>query len=288
MEFFNREYLLQIGDYETGDGLSINDLQVTFKIKKSVDNKKKVDRCSVVVYNLSDESLSFLETEYPVAILSCGYTDNLVRLFHGEVTDVETTKKGTDRITRIDISPAFTEITYTILSELVPEGGVIQDAIEAVRRTTTLAKGVYKGSGLSAKVIYGYPLTGTPKQMLDQICDSYNLQWKIEGQALYINDSDSVEVSSKELAPVISVETGLIDRPYFYTGSGKKAKKDKEKKVGVKFTALLNPNILPGSIIRVDYLDSSDYYRVEEVEFSGDYRGSNWSMVCTCSIRPEV
>ena len=70
MRFFNRRYLLEIGDSATGDGLSINDLQVQFKIKKSINNKDKVDKCSLKVYNLSDESLTYLETDYPIAILS--------------------------------------------------------------------------------------------------------------------------------------------------------------------------------------------------------------------------
>jgi len=287
MKFFDRKYLLQVGDYETGDGLSIEDLQITFKVRKSVDNKKKIDKCSISVYNLSDKSLSFLETEYTVAILSCGYADNVVRLFYGEITDVETQKNGTDRITKIDISPSFTELTHTIISELVPEGGTIQDAVEAIRKTTKLSKGVYKGDNLKTKVVYGYPLIGTPRQMLNQISEVYGLQWKIDGQALFINDSDSIEVANKELAPVISITTGLIDRPYYYTGSGKKSKKDKTKKTGVKFTALLNPNVLPGSLVRVDFKGDSDYYRVEEVEFTGDYRGNNWYMICTCSIRLE-
>lgn len=95
MQFFDRKYLLQIGDALTGDGLNINDLQITFKVKKSVNNKNRIDRCSITVYNLSNESLSFLETEYPVAIFSCGYgsQDNVIRLFYGEVTEVETRKR---------------------------------------------------------------------------------------------------------------------------------------------------------------------------------------------------
>lgn len=287
MKFFDRKYLLQIGDYETGDGLSIEDLQVTFNVRKSVDNKKKIDKCTISVYNLSDKSLSFLETEYAVAVLSCGYADNVVRLFYGEITDVETQKKGANRVTRMDITPSFTELTHTIISELVPEGGTIQDAVEAIRKTTTLSKGVYKGENLKTKVVYGYPLTGTPRQMLNQIAEVYDLQWKVDGGALFINDSNSIESSNKDIAPVISTTTGLIDRPYYFTGSSKKGKKDKTKKTGVKFTALLNPNVLPGSLIRVDFDGDTDYYRVEEIEFVGDFRGNSWYMTCTCSTRSE-
>ena len=39
----NRQYELIIGDYQNGDGLLINNLQVTFDISKSSDNKNKTN-----------------------------------------------------------------------------------------------------------------------------------------------------------------------------------------------------------------------------------------------------
>lgn len=289
MRFFDRKYLLQIGDAETGDGLTIKDLQMVFKVRKSVNNKEKIDRASISIYNLSEESLAFLETDYPVAVFSCGYESdsNLVRLFYGEVTEVETTKRGTDRITKIDIHPYFSDLTFKIMSEVVPDNGTVQDVIEVIRRQTELSKGVYKGFNLDTRIVYGYPLSGTPKEMLDRVCADYELQWKIEGQALYINDYDSVESEAKVTAPVISPSTGLIDRPYYFTGSDQKSKSDETKKDGVKFTSLINPNVLPGTIVRVDFEEKSEYYRVEEIEFGGDFRGANWYMDCVCSKRPE-
>jgi len=285
MEFFDREYSLEIGDSATGDGISINNLQVQFQIKKSVNNKDKVDKCSLKVYNLSDESLTFLQTDYPVAIFSCGYAGSLVRLFYGEVIDAATVKNGTDRITTIDLSPSFSELTHKIISELVPEGGNIEDALEAVRKTTSIAKGVYKGKNLESEVIYGYPLTGTPRQMFNQIANAYNLQWKVESNTLYINDSNTVESTDTQSAPIISPTSGLIDRPYPMTGSDTDSSEDVNKKLGVKFVALLNPTVTPGSLVRVDYKDESEFYRVEEIEFKGDYRGRDWIMTCVCSKR---
>jgi|SRR5690554_1492887 len=287
MQFFDRKYSLQIGDYQTGDGLLINDLQIQFRVRKSVNNKRKVDKCSISIYNLSDESIAYLETEYPVAILSCGYGSEIVRLFYGEVTEVETRKQGTDRVTTIDVTPSFSELTFQVMSELVPENGTVEDVIEIIRKQTSLSKGVYKGANLKTKIIYGYPLSGTPKEMLDLVAEEYRLQWKIEGDALYINDSDSVEIEAKELAPVIKESSGLLERPYFYTGSSRKSSKDDEKKDGVKFRALINPNIVPGSIVKLEYKNTADFYRVEEVEFQGSYREQPWYMECLCSKRPE-
>lgn len=289
MRFFDRKYLLQIGDPESGNALSINDLQITFKVRKSVNNKEKVDKCSISIYNLSEESLTLLEESYTTAVFSCGYEsqDNVVRLFFGEITEVDTKKSGTDRVTSLNITPSFSELTFQIMSALIPENGTVEDVIEVIRKETSLVKGTYKGSALTRPIIYGYPLSGTPKEMMDRVCDEYNLQWRIEGEALYINDALSVESEIKETAPVISPTTGLIDKPYPFTGSDRKSKNDDTKKSGIRFKALINPKVVPGTIVRVDYSGESNFYRVEEVDFAGDFRGDNWYMDCICSKRPE-
>lgn len=290
MEFFDRKYLLQIGDSESGDGISINNLQITFQVRKSINNKNKIDKASISIYNLSESSLAFLETEYAIAVFSCGYEkqDDVVRLFYGEITEIETKKKGVDRVTKIEITPSYSELTFKVMSELVPENGTVEDVFEVIRKQTSLGKGVYKGAGLARRIIYGYPLSGTPKEMLDRVCSIYNLQWKIEGESLYINDYSTVESDSQDLAPVISPSTGLLEKPYYFKDSDKKSTKDKKKTTGVKFTALINPNIIPGTLVRLDYEDESDYYKIEEVDYTGDFRGNNWYMICVGSRRPEA
>jgi hypothetical protein len=288
MKFFNRGYLLQIGDTDSGKGLAINELQVTFSVKKSVNNKEKQDTCKVSITNLSEESLTHTETAFSVASLFCGYGDELVRLFYGQVSKSSTEKKGTDRVTTLEITPYITELKHRIISSLVPENGTVRDVIESIRKDTSIAKGVYRGANLDNIIVYGYPISGTPHSMLDQICNDYRLQWKIEGEALYINDIDSSENPATKTAPVLNKETGLINKPYFFSGSEAKSSKDDTKKRGAKFTALLNPTVRPGGIVRVDYDQESVYLRIEEVEYQGDFRNTNWYMHCTCSIRQEV
>jgi hypothetical protein len=290
MDLFDRKYLLQIGDADTGDGLSITDLQLTFSARKSVNNKDKIDRCSITVYNLSDISLTYLETEYATAVFSCGYEsqDNVVRLFQGQITGVETRKQGADRVTKFEVTPAYSDLTFKVMSELVPENGVVEDVIEVIRKQTALARGAYRGAGLSRRIIYGYPLSGTPREMLNKVCSIYKLQWRIDGETLFINDFSTVESEFIDTAPVISPTTGLIEKPYPFKGADNKSNKDAERTSGIKFTSLINANVVPGTLVRVDYAETSEYLRVEEVDFSGDFRGKNWYMICTCSRRQKT
>ena len=52
-----REYQLIVGDWKNGDGLLIENLQVTFDISKSSNNKDRTNSAAIEIYNLSDESL---------------------------------------------------------------------------------------------------------------------------------------------------------------------------------------------------------------------------------------
>ena len=285
MKFFDRKYLLQIGDTALGKGLAIDELQVAFSIKKTINNKDTPDTCSITITNLSEESIVLTETNFSVTSFYCGYQGQLVRVFYGQTRETATTKKGTDRVTKIDVSTYATELGHQIISRIIPENGTVRDVIEVIRRTTAIAKGVYSGNNLDAIMVYGYPLSGTPKAMLDQVCNDYELQWRIDGESLYITDSETIENNSEDLAVVIGPETGLIDKPYFFSGSDTKSKDDEKAKKGVRFTALLNPNVNPGTLVKIEYKGVQTYVKVEEVEYQGDFRGNAWYIHCTCSLR---
>jgi hypothetical protein len=107
----NRAYELIVGNAVSGEGLQINDLQVTFDISKSNSNKDKTNSASIEIYNLSNDNLKLLDVDYPAAVFSAGYRDiGIKRLFAGQVTNVTTRKSGTDRITQILMGGAYTEL----------------------------------------------------------------------------------------------------------------------------------------------------------------------------------
>ena len=55
---FQRVYELIVGDTASGEGLRLNDLQLTFDISKSSSNKDKTNSASIEVYNLYEEPLT--------------------------------------------------------------------------------------------------------------------------------------------------------------------------------------------------------------------------------------
>jgi hypothetical protein len=274
----NRQYKLIIGDSRSGDALEIDQLQVTFDISKSTNNKNRTNSATLEVTNLSEESLKVLDTDYPAAVFEAGYLDTggPKRLFAGQVTNVSTRKSGTDIVTSITMGSGYTFLNHETLSDVVPPGNNVQDAIEKLRKAIGADRGVYNGVNLNNEIIYGYPLSGTPKEMLDELAEKYQLDWQLDDGVLYVHDNDRAATEQFQLAYVISPFTGLIERPYRVSGDRRRSKKDKVKKPGVQLKVLLNPEIKAGDIIQIEEGLLKGWYKVDSIRHTGGWRSEAW------------
>lgn len=275
----NRAYELIIGDYNSGEGLLIDSsLQVTFDISKAASNKDKTNSAAIEIYNLSDESIKLLDTDYPAAVFSAGYLDiGIKRLFSGQVTNVSTRKNGADRVTQIQMGSGYTELNHQVLSQLVAPGRTVQDVAEDIRKNLPgVSRGVYNGTNLNNQVIYGYPLMGTPKEMLDELSDKYALDWQVDGDVLYVHNKDRASSEDFANAFVVNRETGLINNAYRVSGDMRRSKKDKIKKQSTQWTMLLNPEVKAGTIIKLEDTFVSGWYKVDSLRHYGGFRDTAW------------
>lgn len=273
-----RQYELKIGDASLGTGLVINNLQCSFDITKTSSNKDKTNSAAIEIYNLSDEHLKVLDTDYPVAYFSAGYVDiGMKLLFSGQVTQISTRKSGTDRITQVTMGSAYTEINHALLNKLVAPGKTVQDVLEEIRKAIpSVSRGVYNGTNLSNPIIYGYPLMGTPKQMLNELSSKYQIEWQIEDDVLYVHDIARANRENFGEAYVISKYSGLIENAYRVSGDKRRAKDDENKKQGVQFKILLNPDIQAGDILRLEDTFIQGWYKASDIRHYGDWRGQPW------------
>lgn len=286
----HRQYRLIVGDYQTGNGLLIEQLQVTFDISKSTNNKNRTNSATIEIYNLSDESLKFLDTDYPAAVLEAGYLDTggPKRLFAGQVTNVSTRKSGTDVVTQLTMGSGYTELNHETLSDVVPPGRNVREAIEQLRKSIGADRGVYNGTNLNNEIIYGYPLSGTPKEMLDELADKYNLDWQLDDGVLYVHDNDRASTEQFQLAYAFNDFTGMIERPYRVSGDRRRSKKDKAKKPGVQMKILLNPDIKAGDIVKIEEGLLKGWYKVDSLRHYGGWRSEQWSTELKLSSLEKV
>lgn len=285
----NRIYRLTLGNAKTGDGVEISNLQVRFNVSKSADNKKKPSSATVEVYNLSRNTLNLLSEKFVTCLLQVGYeTSGLVTILTGNVKEIQTTQQGTDRVTVLQLGEAFSKLNHNKISALVPPGATVGDVIETVRKyMPEVARGNYTGGQLSSPLPYGYSLNGTPRELLTKLCKNKRMEWRVDGDALYVCDESGLISTETQSAPHISAATGMIGVPYRASEPATKLPKDKTTRKGLRVTTLLNPNITPGKIVHVDSPDVKGWYRVNDVTFVGDYRGNDWYAECFCSFLSE-
>lgn len=288
----NRTYQLIIGDSKSTEAFLIeNDLQVTFDISKSTDNKKRTNSAAIEITNLNPEQIKLLDTDYPAAVLSVGYLNagNIKRIFAGQVNHVSTRKQGTELITQLQIGSGYTDLNHEVLSEIVPPGKTVKDVAETLRKALPgVSRGVYNGTNLNNEILYGYPLMGTAKEMLDQLSDKYGLDWQVDDDVLYMKNNDRANNENFNQAYVISAYTGLIENAYRVAGDRKRSKKDNAKKPGVQMKILLNPDINAGDIIRLEDTFITGWFRVDSLRHSGSWRSGNWYTEIKASYLEKV
>ena len=284
------------------DAVIIRDLQVKFKITKSSNNKDKKNDAYVEIYNLSPERRKALEQDYVQVALSVGYVDTgLKPLFSGQVVNSSTTKidkfltkrSNTDLVTKLSIDELYTQMNGRAIKGLVPAGKTVKDvvlyAVKDMPEVTTYNIG---GEGVKRTLVDGYPISGTPRKILDDLSRAYDIEWQIDGGVLTVSDQEGAYTDNTNDVYVIGQMSGLIERPEFNSGDTKKVKKKdgknaKGKKVkdALKMKILLNPDITAGSVIKLEFEELTGFYKVNEIVHEGDYRGNEWTSTITCIER---
>lgn len=284
----DRMYELIVGDYKSGDGVRITDLQMSFDVSLSADNKRDSSSASVQIYNLSRETLKLLETDFLTCSLKAGYRQiGIYEIINGNVVEVVTRRQGADKVTTLTIGESFSSLNHKRVKAVVAPGKTKVEIIEEIRKKMDgVSRGAYEGKRLNETIPYGYPLHGTPKEMLTRFARENRLEWRIVNGVLYVSEENGIIDKNTEDVPLISKSSGLIDIPYYSSGESTKLDSDKTRKQGVVFTALLNPTVQPGRLLKLEsevMQTPSGFYRVNDIKYSGDYRGNDWYMECFCS-----
>lgn len=279
-----RIYELILGDAKTKDAVKITNLQVKFDISKSSDNKKSANSATIEIYNLSNATLDKLKTDYLACSISCGYQDTgLINLLIGQVVMVTTRKDGTDKVTQLQIGEGYVELNQQYLKGLTPMGGTVEETIEEIRKQMPgVVRGAYTGLNIKSQVMYGYPLTGTPREMLNEIAEAYRLEYRVDRNGLYVTDEAGLADKNLNTAFVLSENSGLVDIPYKASAEGRKLKGDKTKRQGIHFKALLNGKIIPGSPIRLESEAITGWYKVKDVRYYGGFNDNDWYVEGLC------
>jgi len=313
----NRVYSLIVGTEE--DAIEISNLQIKFTVTKTSNNREKKNQARVEIYNLSEERRKALEDRYVTVQLKVGYADaldqgeELISLFSGQVVDLQvqdgdegsyrSKRSNTDIITTLTVDEYFKEMNGRIISKTVPAGKTVKDVVlGVVEDMPEITRYEIAGKGVETEVADGFPMSGTPRQILDKLTRAYNIEWQVDQSVLYVSDIDGSFSKSTEGVPLIGQFSGMIESPQFKSEDPKRlrlkdekpgskgkssSKNTKQKKQTLHLKILLNPAITAGSIIKVEYGDIDSYFKVDEVTHTGSYEDRDWYSKLICSALPQ-
>lgn len=287
----NRWFELTIGDGITFEAVIITPpMNLNFSVDKSSSALRKQNTGEIEIYNLPEEYLKLLQGDYPVAFLKVGYQNgDIITILKGEVVSVSTRKQGPEKVTQLLLGSGYVELNHKTISKVVPEGKSVKEVIQALQTEMTgISKGVFSGFNINNKVLYGYSMSGTARETLDNICRTYHLDYNIDNDILYVHDAEGTIDENYSLAPLINEASGLIDLPYETKVNVGKAKKSIDNKGGVHFKILLNPTLQAGSIIRIESETITGWYKISDLRHYGGNRTNDWYTECKCEDKTRI
>lgn len=289
----NYQYLrkgtLLVADDE--EALDLSALRFSFQIKAA--DVESPTNAWIRVFNLSEDTVARIRSEFTRVILQAGYGDNVGAIFDGTIKQYRLGRVD-GKTTYFDILAADGDIAYNnaVVNTTLASGSTYRDRIKA-------AVDPMKPFGVAGQQVLmpdtggvlprGKVLFGMSRVQLRHLAQSMGAAWSIQNGVVRMTPKKGYLPNE---VVVLNGQTGLIGRP--------------EQTVdGIRARCLINPNIVVGGRVKIDNaainqtvrqdpnsapvpynqwaglqllanISTDGIYRVYVIEYEGDTRGQEW------------
>jgi Baseplate hub gp41 len=230
--------------------------RVAFNIVKGT-NGKAANKGKVSVYNLAEDSRSFIEKSDALMKVEAGYGDNLSVIYLGDIKKVEHKRSGPDVVTTLECGDGEKKLTDAHIEISLGADAKVNQIINAAVSALGIDRGVIKN--IPQTVFQnGFAFSGKVSDLLDRIAKKEELDWSVQDGALQIYPTGE---DTGETAVLLNENTGLLGVP-------------NKTEDGFVAKSLLNPDIIPGRQIQVEskFLTGRAIFVAEKVNHIGDVR----------------
>ena len=245
------------------------------------------NKATIKLYNINQETRSFLENDNILVDLFVGYDGNISRIFRGDIIEngIKVERSDADVIVSIECGDAEKIIhRRTIEITLGPGAKNTQVFNQAITKLNLKRGNIVD---IPEKTFFkGFQFSGTVKSLLDQMTKQVGLEWSVQNGILNILDRNKLVTQD---AVLVTKDTGLIGFP------------SKTKK-RIEFRALINNKIIPGSAVKLisqqtegivnpasqSKINAGVVLKVEKATFDGDTDEGAWEVKVEGSIPTEV
>ncbi len=275
----------------SGARLDVSSLRFTFSIQHGTIQTPRA--AAIRIYNVSQQTIAKVQQEFRQVVLHAGYQSNAAIVLNGTIRQFRAGRENpTD--TFLDIFAVDGDQAYNqaVVNVSLTKGWTDNDILAACLKAMApygVSKGLIAPLNNNAAV-RGCTLYGSVKGILRDLAARNGCSWNLDQNKL--NFIAIGQPLTGAQAIVLRPDTGLIGIP-------------RQTIDGVEFTALLNPQIRPGSLVQIAKADvlgappdlsygstqqsllpaiaAAGVYVVQWVELEGDTRGEAWYThgVCT-------
>lgn len=289
-----------IGKYastqDRGNAYKIEGLNIEFEIRK--DKSKEPNKGYVTVYNLSDETVNYLDQnqrESLAVLFSAGYDGDNKQIFSGTVEFMEDSWEGPTRKTKLILGDAVLNLTTATSSRSYRAGTPVDTIIQDLSSDLKLPVGRLVGSQ-GQTIQHSMAFSGSTSQNLANLAKNTGANFSVQDGAVYWTKEGS---RFSQVMFEISEETGLRGTPTPQNPEPRKrrlAKQAAHKKTvktktgeaklptsaqlkedaGLIVETLLNGAILPESTIYLKSRAYTGFYKVIQVKHRGTLESGDW------------
>ena len=247
-------------------------LRVQFKVKKTL--QKEPNTCDVNIFNLTAQHRAGLQVTGTPLILEAGYGTALVRVFSGQVRLADSTREGPDWISKIQCGDGEVTYRYATVSAAFGKGSPVAVVFKKVAEATGLDVSQALASFASPETFaQGYAAHGPARVEMDRLLKGRGYTWSIQdGKLQVIKGAATVPGEVVEL----NASSGLVGSPEHGTPEKKGAP------AALKVKCLLQPQLVPGSLLKLSAETVKGNFRVETVSHTGDTHGGEWYSDLEC------
>lgn len=272
--FYGRSVSVSVG-LRGQPALLVKNLRITFKIEKTLE--KTPNNSVIEIYNLSDESRAVFEQKTAAIRVTAGYGDRAKDIFIGDIATVVTKRSGADLITSVEAGDGLLSYQTKEADLSFAPGAKAGTVLDQLTNAFGLIKGEVQGFNSNDEYLNGASFSGKVHEHLDTLIGKQSgLSWSIQDSQLQILPKGK---GSTRPAVFLTPSTGLVGSPFkrvVLQQDIAKKQDGKDAENGVQVKSLLNPEITPGRLIRVEARFVSGTFKAEKVIHSGDTHGQTY------------
>lgn len=267
-------------------------LNLEFDIKK--DNSKEPNKGYVTVYNLSDETVSYLDAnqrESIAIILYAGYNGDEKMLFSGTVEFVEDRWNGAERVTKFILGDGTLNLATAKTARSYRKGTALDTVLNDLISDLQLPKGAIIPFGSGNTLQYSMAFSGNASENLNILAKNTGSTFSVQDGAVYWTKEGQ---RFKQTVFEISEETGMRGSPTPKNPEPAKRRLEKKSKrkskpkdtrktsaeikedAGLTVETLLNGAILPETSIYLKSKKYTGFYKVVYLKHKGQRASGDW------------